>query len=122
MIDFLLAREVGSICLGHTSYRNNLLTSYVAPIPFLRKPLNQVRTFSCDRFGAFLAPRAIRALIVAAAGDRLRNRVDLDAYFAQIDEKADSGPWATLVRLMRPSVPLSYRVRELRRAGMLTKR
>jgi len=34
MFEFLLAREVGSICLGHTSFRNELLKSFVAPVRF----------------------------------------------------------------------------------------
>jgi hypothetical protein len=120
VVDFVLAREVGSICLGYTSYRNELLTSSVAPIPFLSGPLNHLRTFSRDRYGALLAPRSFRALIVAASGDRLRNRVDLEAYFAQLDEERDSaGFLASLVWVFKRRVPLAHRVQELRRAGML---
>src|SRR5690242_14309784 len=60
IVDFMLAREVGSICLGYPSYRNELLPSWVAPIPFLRHPLNRLRTFSRDRYGAFHATVASR--------------------------------------------------------------
>jgi hypothetical protein len=121
VIDFAIAREVGSICLGHTSFGSELLKWSVAPFPFLRTPLHTIRTYSCDRYGAFLAPRAIRAVIVAASGDRLRNRVDLDAYLAQLDEESETGWWASLIRLFIKRVPLAYRVQELRRAGLLTK-
>lgn len=121
IIEFVIAREVGNICLGHTSFTGELLKSLAAPIPFLRAPLTQFRTYSCDRYGAFLAPRAIRAVIVVATGDRLRNLVDLDAYLAQLDEGVPKG-WLTLVlSLTRKRVPLADRVLELRRAGMLTK-
>ena len=119
IVAFELARQVGSICLGHTSYLTEALASYVAPIPFLRGPLNQVKTYSRDRFGAVLAPRAIHALIVETVGDRLRNQVDLDAYFAQLDDEAESALWSSLVWLFRARVPLAHRVRQLRRAGLL---
>jgi len=120
VVDFVLAREVGSISLGHTSYRNELLASWVAPIPFLSGPLNHLRTFSRDRYGAFLAPRSFRAMIVAASGDRLRDRVDLETYFAQLDEETDSsGLLSSIIWLFKKRVPLAHRVQELRRAGML---
>jgi hypothetical protein len=121
VVDFVLAREVGSICLGYTSYRNELLASWVGPIPFLRNPLNRLRTFSRDRYGAFLAARPFRALIAAACSDRLRNRVGLDTYLAQLDEDTDfPGIVHSLVWLLKKRVPLGHRIRELRRAGMLS--
>jgi Zn-dependent protease with chaperone function len=121
IVDFVIAREIGHICLGHTSFANELLESIVAPIPFLRGPLSQFRTYSCDRYGAFLAPSAIRAVIVVATGDRLRDHVSLDAYLAQLDEGIAEG-WVTrLLGLTRKRVPLAHRVLELRRAGLLTK-
>jgi hypothetical protein len=121
IVDFMIARQVGNICLGHTRFRSELLKSFVAPVPFLRGPLGQVRTYSCDRYGAFLAPRAIRAVIVAATGDRLRDLVNLDAYLAQLDEGVPEGWLTALLGLTRKRVPLAHRVLELRRAGLLTK-
>jgi len=119
VVDWVLAREIGAICLGHTSYGSELLASSVAPIPFLRGPLNHLRTYSRDRYGAFLAPRSFRALIVVAAGDRLRNRVDLETFVAQLDEERSSGLIASVLWLFKRRVPLAYRVQELRRAGLL---
>ena len=121
VVEFVLAREVGSICLGHTSYRQELLRSFVAPIPFLRGPLVQIRTYSRDRYAAFLAPRAMSAMIAFATGDRLMRRVDLDAYYAQLDEGAEGGIWNSVVWLLRKRVPLAHRVQQLRRAGLLPK-
>ena len=121
VVDFMLAREVGSICLGYISYRNELLASWVAPIPFLRYPLNRLRTFSRDRYGAFLAPRSFRALIAAACSDRLRNRVGLETYLSQLDEDTDFPEVAdSIVWLFKKRVPLGHRIRELHRAGMLS--
>jgi len=121
IIDFMIARQVGNICLGHTRFTSELLKSFVGPVPFLRGPLTQFWTYSCDRYGAFLAPRAIRAVIVAATGDRLRNRVNLDEYLAQLDEGIPKGWLTRLLGLTRKRVPLANRVLELRRAGLLTK-
>ena len=121
MIDFALAREVGSISLGHTRVRQELLSSFVAPIPFLRGPLHEIRTYSRDRYGAVLAPRALRALMVTASGDRLLNRIDVDAYFAQLDQGAEGGVWNSIIWLIRKRVPLAHRVEQLRRAGLLNR-
>lgn len=121
IIDWVLAREMGSICLGYASYRSEMLGSFVAPIPFLRAPLNHIKTYSRDRYGALLAPRAIRALIVVASGDRLRNEVNLDMYLKQLDEIKEHGFWISAIWPLRKTVPLAYRVRELRRANMLMK-
>jgi hypothetical protein len=121
VVDFALARELGGICLGHTSFRSELLKFSVAPFPFLRGPLQTVKTYSCDRYGALLAPRAIRAVIVAATGDRLQSRFNLDAYLAQLDESVEKGISVSMIRLVSKRVPLARRVQELRRAGLLTK-
>lgn len=118
-LDFSLAREVGAICLGHAAIGQELLESFVSPFPFLRAPLHHMRTYSCDRYGAFLAPCALRALLAEASGERLRSRVNPDAYFRQLDRTAPLGRLRSLLILIRTKIPLAYRVRELRRAGLL---
>lgn len=111
---------MGAICLGYAAAGHELLESFVAPMPFLRAPLLHMRTYSCDRYGAFLAPCALRALLSQASGDRLRSRVNPDAYFRQLDRAAPPGRLRLLLLLIRAEIPLAYRVRELRRAGLLT--
>jgi hypothetical protein len=120
VIDFTLAREVGAICLGYTSLGHELLASFIGPIPFLRAPLSHMHTYSCDRYGAFLAPRALLALICEATGERLRNRVDPIEYLTEVERARRSGFWALVIPMVRLKLPLTYRVRELRRAGFLT--
>lgn len=122
VVEFVLARELGSICLGHTSFPKELLKSCVAPLPFLRGPLHQIYTYSRDRYGAYLAPRAARALLVGASSDQLLNDVDVDGYFAELDASADDDVWSRIIWLFSMRVPLAQRVRQLRRAGMLTSR
>lgn len=119
-LDFSLAREVGAICLGYANTERELLESFVSPFPFLKAPLFHMRTYSCDRYGAFLAPCALRALLSEASGERLRSRVNADAYFRQLDRAAKPGVLSTLLPLVRMKIPLAHRVRELRRAGLLT--
>jgi hypothetical protein len=119
-LDFSLAREVGAICLGYADTRHELLESFVSPFPFLKAPLFRMRTYSCDRYGAFLAPCALRALLSKASGERLRSRVNADAYFRQLDRAAKPGLLWSLLPLLRMKIPLAHRVRELRRAGLLT--
>jgi hypothetical protein len=118
-IDFTLAREVGAICLGYTSLGHELLASFIRPFPFLRAPLSHMQTYSCDRYGAYLAPRALPALICEATGERLRDRGDANEYFSDLERARRSGFWALVISMVRVRLPLTYRVRELRRAGLL---
>jgi hypothetical protein len=120
VIDFTLAREVGAIGLGYTSLAHELLASFIGPFPFLRAPLSHMHTYSCDRYGAYLAPRALPALICEATGERLRNDVDPIEYFSAVERARRSGFWALVIPLLRLKLPLTYRIRELRRAGLLT--
>jgi len=120
ILNFTLAREVGAICLGYPSTRSELLASLVAPIPFLRAPLRNIRTYSCDRYGAVLAPRALHALLCEATCERLRNRVDPNAYFTQLERARRAGLWASVAPLLNVRLPVTYRIHELRRAGLLT--
>lgn len=122
VVDFVLARELGTICLGHTSFRSELLKSCVAPLPFLRGPLHQMLTYSRDRYGAYLAPRATRALLVVASSDQLLDQVDIGAYFTELDASVDDDVWSRIIWLFSNRVPLAHRVRQLRRAGMLAAR
>jgi hypothetical protein len=119
VIDFTLAREVGAICLGYTSLAQELLASFIGPFPFLRAPLSHMHTYSCDRYGAYLAPGALPALICEATGERLRNNVDPIEYFTEVERARRSGFWALVVPMIRLKLPLTYRIRELRRAGLL---
>jgi hypothetical protein len=121
-LDFSLAREVGAICLGYAATERELLESFVSPFPFLKAPLMHMRTYSCDRYGAFLAPCALTALLSEASGERLRSRVNADAYFRQLDRTTKRGLLWSLLPLVRMKIPLAHRVRELRRAGLLSNR
>jgi hypothetical protein len=49
-------------------------------VPFFANPLRQLRTFSRDRYGAYLAPAGFRGLLFVASARRLLNDVNVDDY------------------------------------------
>ena len=67
---FLLAREIGRLALGHTRWWDELFLAYVERLPWVRRPLRHVRTYSLDRIAAHLVPDGVRGLIIRASGRR----------------------------------------------------
>jgi hypothetical protein len=114
---FFLARELGRIHLGHTAWLDDLLLAYVIRVPFLRNPLMHVRTYSHDRYAAYLAPDSLRGLVVQAAGRRVLGHVDLDAFVRQALEVR--GWWARAASMMTGLPRVAYRIQQLERAGLL---
>lgn len=119
IVEFILAREVGCICLGHTSFGSEFLKSFVARVPFLRAPLDHVRTYSRDRYGAALAPHALGALLVTVCGDRMLADVHPDAYFAQMSDRSERTLGRTALSMFRKRAPLARRIQQLRQARLL---
>jgi hypothetical protein len=56
VISFVSAHELGAIRLNQTAVRNEMLLTYISAIKLLRNPLERVRTYSRDRYGAALSP------------------------------------------------------------------
>jgi hypothetical protein len=80
---FFLGRELGRIRLGHTRWLDEALITYVAHTPVLRNPLLHARTYSHDRYAAYLAPDSVRGLVVQASGRHMLKRMDVDAYLRE---------------------------------------
>src|SRR5262249_51810912 len=80
---FILGRELGRIRLGYTRLWTEVLLTYVLRIPYLNIPISRVRTYSCDRYGAFLAPDGVRGLVIAVSGRRLLQNVNVEDYIKQ---------------------------------------
>jgi hypothetical protein len=114
---FFLARELGRIHLGHTAWLDDILLAYVIRVPFLRNPLMHARTYSHDRYAAYLAPDSIRGLVIQAAGRRVLGRVDVDAFVHQALEVR--GWWARAASMMTGLPRVAYRIQQLERAGLL---
>jgi len=114
---FLLARELGRIHLDHTTWLDDILLAYIIRLPFLRNPLMHVRTYSHDRYAAYLAPDSIRGLVALATGRRVLERVDVDTFVRQALEVR--GWWARVASLMTGLPRVAYRIQELEHAGLL---
>jgi hypothetical protein len=118
VLAFTLGSELGRLRLGHASWWNDVLLTFISKIPVIRAPLSRVATYSRDRYGAFLAPDGIRGLLVLASGRRVLKSVNIDDYLTQVSEYG--GFWARLAGAVRTAPPVSYRIQMLWAAGLWT--
>ena len=118
VLAFTLGSELGRLRLGHASWWNDVLLTFISKIPVIRAPLSRVATYSRDRYGAFLAPDGIRGLLVLASGRRVLTSVNIDDYLTQVSEYG--GFWARLAGAVRTAPPVSYRIQMLWAAGLWT--
>ena len=98
---FIVGHELGHLRLGHTRLWYQLSTAYVDRIPLLGGFLSRAREFSCDRHGAYLAPRGEEGLVLLAAGRYVYKEVDVD----ELLEQAQAVPWFLAGR--RPASPVA---------------
>jgi Zn-dependent protease with chaperone function len=112
---FTIGHELGRIRLGHTDWLDELLLTYVFIVPFVANPLRQLRTFSRDRYGAYLAPDGFRGLLFAASARRLLNDVNVDDYLKQAD--GYGGAWVKSALYFYDVPSVLRRVQELKSAG-----
>jgi hypothetical protein len=115
VISFVLAHELGAIRLNHTAVWNEMLLTYVSALKWFRNPLERVRTYSRDRYGATLAPTGFRGLLINATGRRLMDRVDIEEYLMQA--RSYGGFWSNLNVFFEPRPQALARINQLRAAG-----
>jgi hypothetical protein len=113
---FQLARELGRIRLSHTQWWDEMLIAYVVKIPYLRNVLLHLRTFSNDRYGAFLAPEGLPGLLALASGRRMLPSVNVPDFVRQAREFR--GGWARLSELLEARPHVLSRVTALYEAGL----
>jgi hypothetical protein len=116
VLAFTLGYELGRLRLGHDTWWSNALLSFVDKVPLLRTPVSKVRTYSRDRYGAFLAPEGLRGLLVLASGRRMLQSVNIDDYLKQVS--GHGGFWARLADVRQPTPHVSYRIKALWAAGL----
>jgi Zn-dependent protease with chaperone function len=94
---FIVGHELGHLRLGHTRLWYQLSTAYVDRVPLLGGFLSRAREFSCDRHGAYLAPRGEEGLVLLAAGRYVYKEVD----FGELLEQAQrfQGFWPVVAQL-----------------------
>ena len=112
---FTIGYELGRIRLGHTDWLDEMLLTYIFIVPFFANPLRQLRTFSRDRYGAYLAPDGFRGLLFAASARRLLNDVNVDDYLNQAESYGGTSVKSAIYFYTEPSV--LRRVQELESAG-----
>jgi hypothetical protein len=115
VISFLIGHELGAVRLNHTAVWNEMLLTYISSIKWLRNPLERVRTYSRDRYGAALTPTGFRGLLINAVGRRLMDHVNIEAYFAE--ERKYGGFWSFLNVLFDPKPQVFTRLHKLDDAG-----
>jgi Zn-dependent protease with chaperone function len=83
-LDFVIGHEIGHLAAGHLAWN-----AFLAPfrvVPWLGPAYSRAREYTCDRCGLHaveaLEP-ALRGLAVLAAGGRLAQQVDVEAFAAQ---------------------------------------
>jgi hypothetical protein len=118
VLAFLLGRELGRIRLGHTKWWYEMVLSYVIRIPYLRNPMMQVQEFSHDRYGAFLESEGLPGLVIQASGRRLLKQIDEREFLKRTSEYG--GFWAVVSNFANTMPHVSYRIKALLKAGLLT--
>lgn len=117
VVGFTLGRALGSLRLGHTRWWDEALLLLLTRTPLLRTPIRAVRTLSCDRYGAALAPDGIRGVLLEAAGPDALPGIDVAVYRRQA-----TGSFPGIVGALAPfvrDVPLvSIRIQALHDAGL----
>jgi hypothetical protein len=114
---FTLGRELGRLRLGHLKWWDEMLLAHVSRIPVIRAPLHRVRTYSCDRYGAFLSSSGLRELLAQAAGSKMLKNLNLGDYLIQA--RAHQGFWLRVVSLFNESPPILWRAKALYDAGFI---
>lgn len=112
---FAIGQQVGAIRLGHTAWWNDMLLTYASALKWLVYPLERVRVYSRDRYGAYLAPKGFRGLMIYATGRRLMDSVNIEDYLRQADQY--KGTWPKIALLTQRTPPVFLRLRELQLAG-----
>jgi Zn-dependent protease with chaperone function len=107
---FIVGHELGHLRLGHTRLWYQLSTAYVDRVPLLGGFLSRAREFSCDRHGAYLAPRGEEGLVLLAAGRYVYKEVDVGELLEQAQRF--QGFWPVVAQLPQ-SHPFTVRRRKV---------
>ena len=112
---FIIGHELGHMRLGHTRLWYQLSTAYVDRVPLLGRFLSRAREFSCDRHGAYLAPRGEEGLVLLAAGRYVYKEVDVGDFLEQA--RRFRGFWPAVAQLPQSHPFAVRRLKALYDAG-----
>jgi Zn-dependent protease with chaperone function len=113
---FIMGHELGHLRLGHTRLWYQLSTAYVDRVPLLAGFLSRAREYSCDRYGAYLAPQGEEGLILLAAGRYVYKQVDVEELLEQAQQFR--GFWPTVAQLPQSHPFAVRRIRSLYDLGL----
>ncbi|WP_175639067.1 M48 family metallopeptidase [Metabacillus schmidteae] len=111
-IDYIIAHELAHLKRNHIS--KSIFVSLAMWIPFLGTSYLRMAEYTCDRMAAYYTEKpqnAINGLLILAAGRRLYNKVNLNDYLEQYNEK--KGFFATLTELLSTHPPIPKRIHEI---------
>ncbi|UGB30527.1 M48 family metallopeptidase [Metabacillus sp. B2-18] len=111
-IDYVIAHELAHIKRNHIA--KSILLSLSMWIPFLGTSYSRMAEYTCDRMAAHYTEKpenAINGLLVLAAGRRLYNKVNIQEYLTQYNEKR--GIFAILTELLSTHPPIPKRIHEI---------
>jgi Zn-dependent protease with chaperone function len=112
---FIVGHELGHLRLGHTRLWYQLSTAYVDRVPLLGGFLSRAREFSCDRHGAYLAPRGEEGSVLLAAGRYVYKEVDVGELLEQA--RGFRGFWPAVAQLPQSHPFTVRRLKALHDAG-----
>src|ERR671910_235083 len=112
---FIVGHELGHLRLGHTRLWYQLSVAYVDRVPLLGGFLSGAREFSCDRHGAYLAPRGEEGLVLLAAGRYVYKDVDVGELLEQAQHF--QGFWPVVAQLPQSHPFTVRRLKVLHDAG-----
>ncbi|WP_121661722.1 M48 family metallopeptidase [Metabacillus litoralis] len=111
-IDYVIAHELAHLKRNHVV--KSAFLSLSMWIPFIGTGYLRSAEYICDRMAAYYTEKpesAINGLLVLAAGRRLYNKVNVEDYLKQYNEKR--GFFTTLTELLSTHPPLSKRIYEI---------
>ena len=121
VLNFTIARELGSIRFGYTKWLDELLVAYVVRIPYLRDPLEKIRIMSLDRYAASLVPDGLPGLIALASSRLMVHNVNVADYLAQLEAYRDRPVWRWIAQIGKKDVPVMLRANALYKAGFFNR-
>ncbi|EGO63876.1 M48 family metallopeptidase [Acetonema longum] len=107
---FIVAHELAHIKQKHLSRRWLVYPGLL--IPFLGPAYSRSCEYTCDSFGAYYVPDgAVNGLLILAAGKKIYNKVNVNAFLRQADTERGLFVWLATIISTHP--PLTKRLKAI---------
>lgn len=115
-VRFILGHELGHIHCGHVSVWRAALRP-VSMLLQLGQSVSRAQEYTADRVGCYLAPEGALGMVSVLAGKHVGTHVDVDAYFASVDDHED-GFWLKAANFRADHAVGFRRMTALRQASL----